>query len=69
MERPTVKSCSSGRARRDEVLASDLGYYESWTVHISNGQVPADRYAAGTPDHDTTTVRINADLKNRDRIK
>lgn len=27
-------------------------YYESWTLHISNGQVPADRYAEGTPDHD-----------------
>jgi hypothetical protein len=27
------------------------------------------RACAGTPDQDTTTVRINADLRNRDRIK
>jgi hypothetical protein len=27
-------------------------YFEPWTVHIGNGQVRADRYAEGTPDHD-----------------
>jgi hypothetical protein len=27
-------------------------HYESWTVHVGNGRVDADRFARGRPDHD-----------------
>ncbi|MBU2669507.1 hypothetical protein KOI35_38960 [Actinoplanes bogorensis] len=27
-------------------------YYETWSVHVSNGRVEADRFVRGEPDHD-----------------
>src|SRR5688572_17055708 len=48
------------------------GLNASGPIVLNVGFVPfaaSVRSAAGTPDQDSTTVRTNADLRNRDRIK
>ena len=48
------------------------GLNASGPIDLNAGLVPlaaSVRSAAGTPDQDTTTVRINADFRNRDRIQ